>query len=502
MDEPRWCSRIVDQRVYWLLAFFVCAAAGGLRLAWLLSSPVAFGRDGYYYALQVNSLAHGDLAVPTIGFVPFLLMLLARMLVDSDVLAVKLVAVFASTLLTVGVALFGHAVTRRSEAALLSALAAASASLHNLFIVEFVSNLIGMTFFVWCLVFVVRMKTAGSSRTGWLGVLAAVAATGAVFSHGSAGVALLIAGIGWLTIAVVHRRVIRHELVAMAVLAALLGGLFATGNLINVTAAVSRLPSINLWSHMSGSYSLLLWASALWAVALLARTGTDQGPQEKAAFNAVLPVLVVGILYAANPFFIYEYTPQNVVDRLALWGWLIAALVVPALAFVPRKLTPVSVGLGGVMITTLLLAGTSRGIPLGADPRFLEARSQLLRTLELVPAPTVESKAIVAGHGDQFVVSYVTGATASSRRPSNPRKEVWWLLKTWRRNPVWPDGAVVAGHYGFVAEHRLSDWLVALTPDEKKEIASANPLHLGREVIRVMTRKPAVSPEKAMPAGY
>ena len=53
-----------------------------------------------------------------------------------------------------------------------------------------------------------------------------------------------------------------------------------------------------------------------------------------------------------------------------------------------------------------------------------------------------EAPVVVASHGDQFMITAVTGLAAQTR-PVNNIQPVYWLIKTWPNSDVTPADLVV-----------------------------------------------------------
>ena len=460
----------------WLLvAIAACGAVA--RLLWALSLPGPVGRDGYFYILQVGAESPFELPVWSTSLLPILLMRVCSMVFDT-VAAVKIVTALASFLAVLGAARLVLAISSDHGAAIVAAALATIAAFHNAVFIEFPSNLFGMACFLWTVGAIwAAERDSASKRFRWAVLLLG---TATVLSHPTAALALGL----FLTIRVLIKGWMgelgsRDGIMLLAVVA------FAAA--IVVTSYFGRAASPpkvewgfapdGLLHHMSGYYSILLWVQAMLILPSCRRKGGVSGNPN--LFIATL--LVVALAFAANPLTHYSFDLYRAADRLALWGWLLSAVLTP-LTFVCLRELSHARSIVCVVIVLAVACGTSFGLPSGADPSYLRRRERLVRDLKTLPPGSLSGRVVVAEHGDQFAVSVITGANAAARPPTDGASAVW-LLRSYGQNVEWPRDAIIFGQHAMINNADFEQWLRTRSDMERAAIRRSNPFHVGRDYL-------------------
>ena len=447
-SRSRWWGRRPGEACL-RLAYGVVALGTLIRACLLFAVAAPFGRDGYYYVLQVEHLRHAALAIPTTSVVPIALMTLASTII-GPVAGIKLVALGASAALSLGVIRVVWEYSGRGELALAAGVLATCAALHNMLVVEYVNNLGAMAFFVWALVWLERLARVGLNRAI---VPLCMMVAGAALSHPSAAAALSIV----LLFRVLSRPGLRLSTTALLIICV---GVTLTAVRLRSSLEISwaSAPLVGLWSHPSGAYSVLLLVAA--GGHLLSRYRQRASALAAARHVPILAcLLVVSIAFVANPAFGYGSAFRTAPDRLALWGWLLSAICAPLLCIeIDGRYSPRSLVFGAALLGCTLLAGATQGLPAGADPTFLLEREHLVSAIRQLPPNALAGMTVIAEHGNQFAVSLITGAGA--RAASSERADqVVWLLKAAGDRTQWPADSIVAGDYAFVRGSQLDAWL-------------------------------------------
>lgn len=104
------------------------------------------------------------------------------------------------------------------------------------------------------------------------------------------------------------------------------------------------------------------------------------------------------------------------------------AIAVPALISVLQVKRSRTAVLAVVTVVAITFNSAISLPPLGAHPDYLERRGRLIHALQPAELVIEPNSVIVAAHGDQFVVTAITGIFSQQTPPVNYDNQVYWLL--------------------------------------------------------------------------
>lgn len=462
-------------------ALFLIAVATVVRMHWAAQQPVLVGTDAYYYVVQVESLVEtGGLYYPTSSILSIVTFALLRLATGSAELAVLIgAAIGAFAMGALGTALVWK-LTQSGPATFLAALLLGCSSLLPTLSFEFPSNTFGMVAFYLLIVAVVGWHRHRSRTRVMLVVLASCLCFTAHSTAAAFGVVVLIA-----TAAIIRPasfwsyRAIGASVLAVPAVA--LGYLLWNDG--RVSAWVGQFgarPSLSNWP----AYGPEVLLGMVTSVARLLV------PRDRHILPVTTAVLSLFWLVVLNPFIGAAGGLSSVAGRLGLWSLPLLGLAVPLVyASVMRgdrgvwlKLA-IALALAGALFWSVQHRRTPRSLSVEA----IAARAVLMQSVVAISEAIPSAAVVVAPHGDEFLVTAVTGRRAMSRVASNSSfaaSDRYWMLRG--REMVGlalPTEAIVREGIIVVSEDRLLDWLHTLSATQLRRVCEANPNHLTRDFI-------------------
>jgi hypothetical protein len=416
----------------WAALLAVLCAGAWRDAALLMRYPIAVGVDGYYYVLQVDALwSQHRLFFPSAH--PLVLYVLAgmRYVTGDTVAAIKVSGIALHLALCAGIFALVKAVTRSLWLGVLGGALAAASSLHLYFIVEFINNLGAVAFLTWGCWAAIQF----SQTRGRVYAFVAVACTAAAaFSHRSAlPVALVLAGLVFLSHRLEQsenfnrRRRLIILLVAASWLVPAVFSVLAVAKLpVWLQSELSPVPRWP-WGRHSFAEAIILSIAAPTALALLNR---QERESRRICFHVLGAMAVLTLTFTLNPFIKSAEVWGGIAERLRGLSYVQAAVLVPGvlrMAAVGRhKLVPY---LLAPLLPLIALSNTAP-LPPGLQPEYIRHREQMIGRLREYSPQINSSSFVIAPHGDQFVVTAVTGAPAQQRMPDHAGYQaVYWLLR-------------------------------------------------------------------------
>jgi hypothetical protein len=118
-------------------------------------------------------------------------------------------------------------------------------------------------------------------------------------------------------------------------------------------------------------------------------------------------------------------------------------------------------------------------------PGFLSERQQLAEQLPAAGARLGLAPVVIAAHGDQFMLTAVTGIAARQTRLENNQEQTFWLIRRWSNKDlaaadvvVRPDSAATSTI--LIEDSELMARVMRLDVFGRQQILAANP-HLASE---------------------
>lgn len=455
-----------------------------LRL--LTRYPVAAGIDGYYYVLQATSvMQQGAPYFHTNTPVVVYLLGAISYLSKNPVVTVKVTAVLLQLLLCLGIYALLRAVIQAEWLALLGAAIAAISGLRFYLLSEFINNLAAIVFLVWSVWFLIRFIQ--TKRLLW-GICASLLFVAGLFSHRMAPVIVVAMAVfvGLLHVLKTQKKRAVWGAAALIVLLWSLPAIVAAQHLFEppfgMRGEFSVRPRLPLDRFAFAEEVMVLIGSVLVGL-LLFRF------RERLENNFILyvfgAVALWSLIVTLNPFLSPEYGWLSVAIRLRALSYIQAAILVPGLLWcalqVQRRLALYL--LAGV--APLILMTVFSPLPTGMRPGYLSERQQLAEQLPAAGARLGLAPVVIAAHGDQFMLTAVTGIAARQTRLENNQEQTFWLIRRWSNKEletadvvVRPDSAATSTI--LIEDSELMARVMRLDVFGRQQILAANP-HLASE---------------------
>lgn len=468
----------------WAALLAVSCAGVWRDAAILMRHPIAVGVDGYYYVLQVEALWNQHrLLYPSAH--PLVLYALAgvRFVTSDTVLAVKVVVVAFHLALCVGVFALVKAFTRSHWAGVLGAALTAASGLHLYFIVEFINNLGAVVFLVWGGWALIRFR---QTRGRVHACVAIVLIAAAAFSHRSALPLTLV-----LAALILFLHGLERTGRAAPKRWGILLLIFISWSLPAVFGAVAfdRLPAWLQgelspvprwpWGRYSVAEAVILLIAAPTALMLLSRREPES---RRLSLHVVGAVALLTLTFTLNPFIRSVEVWGGVAERLRALAYIQVAILVPAVTWmlsVSKRSTiaPYPVAL----VLPLLIVSNTAPTPPGLRPEYIQHRAQMMAGLRALMPEIDPASIIVAPHGDQFVVTAVTGVASQQRVPDQAAgRRVYWVVRQMtchesesRALALTSDGAHLCTV--LIEDRELRQRAKLLNPVDKRRVLALNP---------------------------
>jgi len=416
----------------WLLFFSFLIFSTTRDAVLLFRHPFAVGVNGYYYVLQVNQLTKtGHLYFPTrTPLALYTLMAVAR-IIGNSITTIKALGILLQILFSIGIFGVLRNATSNSWVALLGLGLTIIPQSRLYLTTEYINQLFALVLLIWAgLAFIRAIQTHGLVR--WLIPFGLV--VGAYVSHKSAQV---------FVPTIVICLLLMFALTGSAVWKLL--GFAAVIMLWFSPAIVSAQPFVGIpeWLQNQISYrphwpidptvipeELMLVTAAVGVLCLVLW-------QSKKRHRPDLFTLAFGglslfsLLVTLNPFFNVQTMMSAVAGRSRLLSYVQVALLVPALIWlVYSRKRKTAIYIAAPFLALVILSALAP-LPLGLRPDFLLRREQLIESLRNHAKELSPDSIIIAPHGDQFVVTAITGIPAQQQPPTSSRySKEYWLLNT------------------------------------------------------------------------
>jgi hypothetical protein len=447
---------------------------------------VPVGVDGYYYVVQVRSLLEKSvLYYPTKTPVVLGMISVVARLCGNPIVAAKLTSILLHAALTSALFVLISSITRSRWLGLLASVVSVISVAHLTWIGEFINQLGGITFALWAAACLAPNPTSKSRQ-----VLAAILLLAAFFSHKSmiflVLTFLILVLILWLVLKVWPSRfpllrlgVVVGVLTCLPLIALHCGSLGK-----QVTDSVSLLPRLPVTLAGFEEQVALMFLAPL-GLFLVVR----QSPSPGIGRYAIGATALFAILFTLNPFLNHEGNLTTISERLDLLAYQQLAVLLPGVVWLMR--TRVAALIISLCVVSLLLLG-NKTLPIGIQPGFLERRETLLGDLTRAQPKIPDGSIIIAPHGDQFLVTFATGAKSQSKVPTaNRAQEVFWLVLGAPCRTS--EGLEILSDRGVCSILVTENLPLFVTDFEKRQVLSMNP-HLRNAPVQIIDHLLVVRP--------
>lgn len=400
----------------------------------IFRSKLISGIDAYYYLLQINSITTYGIDYFSIrpAFTILYLTGLSYFL-DDPLLAVKLIAVLLH--LSLGLALFSitHYLNKSIWFGIVAFAVCIISGLHRYMVVEYISYLGAVSFLAWATFFWIRYFAEDRKLIFAIaGLLSLVIAIG---SHKSAVPLILLSSIMVLLSfhlikAFWDGNKTRVRLVLLiffclfispAVLSLqpffILPGLwrFEISAMPQFPATLSTFPEL---------FILFLGSIAIFAAIFVWKLRQE----DRLQLIVCMTLAASSVIVSLNPFISSQYGFANIGGRLRVLAYIQAALIIPCVVWLFQEKLPKIKWIVAAIVVPLMVWSFLNPLPLGAQPDYLARRERLIGGLQTNLPSIGPNSIIVAPHGEQFVVTYVTGIPSQQSFPKDNYESVYWLL--------------------------------------------------------------------------
>ena len=416
------------------LIFVVCLVAILLDVGVVFSSELPVGIDGYYYLSEVNSLSHtGSLSSGSLTPVTRYYLTGLALLLGNPVAGIKIGAVSLHLLVSLGVAAIVRELTVNRLASIFSLIIVVFSGLHRYLIVEYVNYLGAIAFLTWTMYFGIRfIQNRNKQLFAFFGCVTYVFALG---SH----VAALPISLGFIVVFAISLILLSDTSFGNSKMVAIIAGMVLLFFVPCIISIQTFFPLPNEWSYeVSASprfpatlstfpdLLILLGSSALIFVGeFLFRLRIS----ERIPRACLLALALTCVLVSLNPFISSAFGFATIGGRLRLLAYIQAAILVPGVVWLLSEKFKRIHWYVAIVVIPLMVWSFVNPLPIGAQPAYLERRERLIEGLKANSLQLGPNPIIIAPHGEQFVVTYVTGLPSQQRYPKEAGYDsVFWLL--------------------------------------------------------------------------
>jgi hypothetical protein len=414
----------------------LCLLSASLDFQQIIFTDLIGGIDAYYYLLQTRTLTTSGSLYFSVA-TPLTLYWLAGvyLILGNITIAIKLSAVLLHV--SLGLALFSitKILTKSFGLGLVSLFLCFASGLHRYMVVEYISLLGAISFLTWASYFWIRYTLSGFRRFSFAaaGAFSLLIALG---SHKSAlplTISFLVLGLlMYLVLVAVQNRFRGTVSCALVLLVAvfILPAFVSAQPFISVPAnwrfEISTLPQFPATLSTFPELLIIFFGSICIVVAIF---GLKLRRPFKLQLVFFLTLAASSVLVSLNPFISSQFGFATVGGRLRVLAYIQAALIVPGVIWLLREKVPKIHWIVLAVVVPMMLWSFLNPLPLGAQPDYLARRERLISGLQSSMPPIDSDPIVVAAHGEQFVVTYISGLPAQQSYPKDRKYEsVYWLL--------------------------------------------------------------------------
>lgn len=400
----------------------------------LFSNSSAVGIDGYYYILQVDSFLKND-NFYFYSQTPLILYLLAGLsyLSGSSVFAVKVGAILFHLSLCFAIFSIIKAITENYWLGIIAFSICGISGLHFYLIAEYINYLGGISFLFWAIYLFIKFL---QKRKSLLLVGAIICLLISFGSHRAMLPIFLLISILfslmwwlWKTIEFSNKRQIIVCLITLF--------LFFIFPALLILQPFYPLP--NAWqgeffvmpkfpARLSTFPELLIlfFGSLIVLVSIFFQKNLRENKIGRQFFGTLA---FWNLFVTLNPFISSEIGFTTIGGRLRVLAYIQAALIVPAVIWLLREKYKNIAWYVGFAVIPLMIWSFLNPLPRGLQPEYLARRERLIEGLKSNVSQIDNNSIIIADHGEQFVVTSITGIQSQQTYPRIKKYDsVYWLL--------------------------------------------------------------------------
>jgi hypothetical protein len=462
------------------LVLLLLALSFGPAYELLWQTHLATGLDGYYYVLQIEALRNsGRFYFPTRAPVSLYLLLGLRLLTQDPIAATKLGGLISHAALSFGVFCLLKILTGRRWLGLFGLALASLSGLRLYFVGEFLSQLAALAWLVWGFVFL--FKAIQGAKWWWAAFF--VCLTLAVFSHRSLLPLAALISFAGLTVRLLSggKEGFRRNILLLSGVIAilLLPFLLAWQPLVELPRSWAaeflrspRLPfdKIALPEHLaltlvSAAAIFLYFRSALFA-------------RHRIAGVALGAIVLWSLWLNLNPFLNHRTGFTGIAGRLSGLAYIQVAVAAPLLLFFLFEFSRKTALAFALLTLAALGVSYFSPPPQALRPEYVRKRESLAQDLSGAKDRLCPSSFIVARHGEQFLVTALTGFPAQQKPPAatSGRCLYWLLHQPENTAPEFVEAVTLPSAQAvLVKNEQLPAALKSLSPQELQKLTARNP---------------------------
>jgi hypothetical protein len=476
--------KIVGLGLFVLLSFYLLWRDFNL----LFQTSLAVGIDGYYYVLQVDSVSHqGHFYFPNYTPIVLLFLTAIKFLVQDAVLALKFGAIVLHLLLSLGVFTFIKTLTKNFGWGLGGVVCLNLSNLHFYFLSEFLSNLGALVGLVWGLVFLLKWLE-NKQRKYFL--FLALSILLAIFSHRSALPLMVLIGMcSVLGYFLPDEKFSSAKKIVLCFFAFLIlisplilawQPFFDLPNSLNSEfLKIPRLPFNQ--AVLPESLALLL---TLGITVFLYFRRSDVF-KNKLMSRSLLAICWFSLLLTLNPFVYHQTGFLGIFGRLMSLSSLQLAVAIPLVLFILQRFSTKSAIILGLIFLPFIIWSFLSPLPMALWAANIQKREGLVKGLAEIKPSLCENSFIIAPHGEQFVVTALTGIPSQQTPPldSNNSCLYWLIHQPKSEKKIDFSDSIKTDDFVLVEDKFLPQTLEKLTAQDLRELFINNP-HLRKSFSR------------------
>ncbi len=400
------------------------------------------GIDGYYYFLQIESFSQtGTFYFPTQTPVVLGFFSAINFFVGDPIYSIKTGTLLFQLFLYFGLFTLTKELTKSRWLGIITVSLVIISGLHRYMLVEYLSQLGAIVFLIWAVAGII--KYADSKRKLWL-VTSGILLFLAIGSHRSI-IPFVIVGFWSFSLWALFLRARKNENSSQQILI-LIACLVSIAFPAIIVLSNSWLSSpIEIQNNLTAFPKLPFRLSTLPEILLLLIFSpfclwlmfSKQSEQLSQTFKYTIGTIALfSILLTLNPFLSSDLGFSSLGGRLRVLSFIQVAILVPGAVLLvnerwkEKKINRLLLGLIAAIILPMLIWSYSLPLPRGIQKDFLETRENMIQGLENNKQNLDKDSIIIANHGQQFLVTAITGITSQQTYPKDTEnKPIYWLVE-------------------------------------------------------------------------
>jgi hypothetical protein len=181
-------------------------------------------------------------------------------------------------------------------------------------------------------------------------------------------------------------------------------------------------------------------------------------------------VLLESLLLTLNPFLNHHTGVEGIVGRLGMISYVQAAIAIPLLLSLLLRTAKFMVAAAAAIFAVLLALSFMAPPPLSLQQHYVREREMLVSELPEFRGELCARPFVIARHGDEFLITALSGIPSQQSRPTEAQECVYWLIY----EPAGISSAGENGAFVLVKDEDLASRLRSLSPQQYRRLLAAN----------------------------